>query len=152
MPLIAFALFAVPAIAAPAPGTEASARAFLQTIYRSYGRGKNGVRLDQPERYFEPALAAAIRKDNAEAESRGDMNKMDADPFCNCQDFEGMTPAVIGPITLSSGRATATVHFAFGDDPMEVHFTLLWTRLGWRVFDMGSDELGGVRAMYFPER
>jgi hypothetical protein len=151
MPAFVLALLAVPAIEAPAPGNAASARAFLQAIYRNYGKGRDGVRLDRPERYFEPVLAAAIRKDQAEANARGDMSKMDADPFCNCQDFEGMSPAVIGPVTVKGNRATATVRFAFGGNRVAVAYTLVWTRAGWRVFDMGTtpDE-GGVRAMYLP--
>ncbi|MES2443557.1 MAG: hypothetical protein V4574_12070 [Pseudomonadota bacterium] len=149
MPAFVLALLAMPAIEAPAPGNAAAARAFLQSIYRLYGKGGNGARLDRPERYFEPVLAAAIRKDQAEADARGDMNKMDADPFCNCQDFEGMSPAVVGPVTVKGNRATATVRFAFGDDTQETRFTLVWTRLGWRVFDLGSEDWNGVRAMYF---
>lgn len=152
MPAVVLALLAMPAVAAPAPGTAASARAFLTAIYASYAHGRNGVRLDHPERYFEPVLAAAIRKDEREAEAKGDMNKMDADPFCNCQDFEGMSKAVIGPIALHGNRATATVRFSFGNERMAVHFTLVWTGAGWRVWDMGSDELGGVREMYFPTK
>lgn len=150
MPAFVLALLAMPAIHAPAPGNAAAARAFLQSIYRQYGKGRNGARLDRPERYFEPVLAAAIRKDQAEADARGDMNKMDADPFCNCQDFEGMSAAVIGPVTIKGNRATATVRFAFGDDQVGVNFTLLWTRAGWRVFDMGWADEGTVRDMYFP--
>ncbi len=151
MPAFVLALLAMPAIEAPAPGTAASARAFLQSIYAQYGKGRNGLRLDMPERYFEPRLAAAIRKDETEADARGDVSKMDADPFCSCQDFEGMSPAVIGLVSVMGDRATVTVRFSFGDDPMTVDFTLVRTRAGWRVFDMGSTELGMVREMYFPK-
>jgi hypothetical protein len=151
MPAFVLALLAVPVIEAPARGNAAAARAFLVSIYRQYGKGRNGVRLDRPELYFEPVLAAAIRKDNEEADARGDMNKMDADPFCNCQDFEGMSPAVVGPVTVRGNRATATVRFAFGDEAQAVTFTLVWTRIGWRVWDMGWADEGTVRAMYFPE-
>lgn len=152
MPAFVLALLAVPAIEAPAPTHAEEVRAFLRSLYRNYGKGKSGLRLNRPERYFEPALAAAIRKDQREADARGDMNKMDADPFCNCQDFEGMSEAEVGPVTVKGNRATATVRFSFGDEPVEVHFTLVATRLGWRVYDMGSDDLGGVRGMYFPAR
>jgi hypothetical protein len=152
MPAFTLALLAMPAHEAPAPGNAAAARAFLQAIYRSYGKGRNGLRLDHPERYFEPVLAAAIRKDEREADARGDMNKMDADPFCDCQDFEGMSPATVGPVTVKGNRATATVRFAFGDDAHEVRFTLAWTRLGWRVYDMSWADEGSVREMYFPKR
>ena len=152
MSALLLALFAVPALHAPAPGNAASARAFLQSIYRNYGKGKNGSRLDQPERYFEPVLAAAIRKDQAEANAKGDISKMDADPFCNCQDFEGMSPAAIGPLTVKGNRATVAVRFRFGDsDPLHVHFTLAWTRAGWRVFDMTWIDASNLRAMYLPK-
>jgi hypothetical protein len=151
MPAFVLALLATPAIEAPAPGTAAAARAFLQSVYAQYGKGRNGLRLDHPDRYFEPVLAAAILKDDREAEAKGDMSKMDSDPFCDCQDFEGMSAAAIGPVKVTGDRATATVHFAFGDDRKEVRFTLAWTRLGWRVYDMSWGELGSVRETYFPK-
>jgi hypothetical protein len=150
MPAFVLALLAMPAIEAPAPGNAAAARAFLQSVYGEYHTRRDGLRLNQPDRYFEPVLAAAIRKDNDESGKRGDINKMDADPFCDCQDFEGMSPAMVGPVTVTGNRATATVSFSFGDERKEIHFDLVWTRLGWRVFDIKSAEWDGVRTMYFP--
>lgn len=157
MPALVLALLAVPAIHAPAPAfaarDEASVRAFLLSIYRQYeNKDGNGVSLARPERYYEPVLARAIRSDAEEAEKRGDIQKMDADPFCYCQDFIGLRAARVHDVTITGDRATASVTFDFGGDEMTIGYTLVWTRQGWRIFDQSYPEGGSTRAMYFPVR
>jgi hypothetical protein len=148
MRLLAAALLTLAITAAPAAAQDAaSARAFLQSIYRHYVKDAPGAPLDKPYRFFEPELAAAIKKDQDEAEARGDMSKMDADPFCECQDFEAIK-AAIGPIAVNGKRATATVRFTNGG-PVTIRYTLAWTRSGWRVFEIEWQEMGTLRAMYF---
>lgn len=152
MPALVLALLAAPAIHAPAPRDEASVRAFLLGIYRYYeDKDGPGAPLDKPELFFEPALAAAIRKDSDEAEARGDMSKMDADPFCYCQDFAGLSNPSVTDVKIAGNRAIATVRFNFGDSVMTIGYTLVWTRKGWRIFDQSYPEGGSTRAMYFPE-
>lgn len=149
MPILALALLATPAIHAPAPRDAASARAFLQSIYRHYRKDGPGAQLGQPGLYFEPVLAAAIRKDADEAEAKGDMSKMDVDPFCACQDFGSITPS-FGPVAIQGDRATVTVSFLNFEMPQTLHYTLAWTQAGWRVFDIGGDEGATFRSMYLP--
>jgi len=139
-----------PAVAVVEPARDAaSARAFLASIYRHYRKGGPGAPLGKPELLFEPVLAAAIRKDADAAEAAGDIGKMDADPFCNCQDFEAIAPSY-GPVTIAGDKAEVTVGFTNFDTPVSTRFTLLWTRAGWRVFDMEYPEGGTFRAMYLP--
>ena len=149
MSILALALLAPVAVNAPAPKDAASVRAFLQSIYRHYKRDGPGAQLGQPELYFEPALAAAIRKDADEAAAKGDMSKMDVDPFCACQDFGSITPT-FGPVAIKGDSATVTVRFLNFETPQTLHYTLAWTSAGWRVFDIGGGEGATFRAIYLP--
>lgn len=146
--LILAAMLVAPIPVAAAPGPNAtSARAFLQSIYVQYHKGGHGASMTRPERWFEPRLAAAIRKDAAAADRRGDVGKLDGDPFCDCQDFESPN-AVIGPVAIQGTRASVRVSFRNGDQ-ISMRYTLLWTRDGWRVFDIQWKE-SALREMYFP--
>ncbi|MCW3846747.1 YbjP/YqhG family protein [Sphingomonas sp. LB-2] len=147
VPFLAALLAVPPAIAAPAAHDAASVRVFLQSIYAGYRKGGRGARLGQPELYFEPVLARAIRKDAAAAAAVGDQGKMDADPFCACQDFDAIAPAY-GPVTIKGDRATVTVRFGLFDSRIALNYSLVWTRAGWRVFDITGSESGSLRAIY----
>src|SRR5262245_22713489 len=69
---------------------EPSAKSFVEDIYAAYkGKDARGVSLDSNaavRRYFEPKLAAFIIKDRKDA--RGEVGKLDADPFIDAQDWE----------------------------------------------------------------
>ncbi len=142
-------LLAMPPVVAAAGPTAVSARAFLQTIYGHYRKGGTGVPLKRPERWFEARLAAAIRADIAESNRTGDIGKLDADLFCDCQDFEDIK-ATIGPVAIKDGKASVSVVFVNGG-PVTVRYTLLWTRAGWRVFDIEWEEGGRLRDMFLPD-
>lgn len=142
---VLLAALLLPPVVAPAGPTEASARAFLQAIYGYYKKGGTGVPLKRPERWFEPRVAAAIRADVAESNRTGDIGKLDADLFCNCQDFDELV-AVIGPIAISGNKATTSVTFANGDE-VSLRYTLVWTRSGWRVFDIEWEEEATLRRL-----
>lgn len=145
------ALLAPAAIHAPAPRDAASVRTFLLGIYRHYeDKDGSGVPLDKPDRWYEPVLAGAMAKDYAESDKSGDMPKMDADPFCYCQDFIGLKGTRVEAVTITGDRATASVTFDFGGGEMTVGYILVWTRKGWRIWDQTYPEGGSTRAMYFP--
>lgn len=143
------ALMAPLAIVAPARQDEASVRAFIGFVYAGYGKDGPGARLGEPELYFEPELAAAIRKDADAAEAAGDMGKMDVDPFCSCQDFDAIKPAY-GPVTVRGNRALVTVTFTNLGAHVTTGYDLVWTRAGWRIFDMDYGEGATLRAIYLP--
>jgi hypothetical protein len=143
--MIATALFAP--VVAPAGPTEASARAFLQSIYGFYRKGGSGAPLKRPERWFEPRLAAAIRADIAQTDRTGDLGKLDADLFCDCQDFDDIK-ATIGRVSIAAGKATTAVLVDNGG-PVTLTYTLAWTRAGWRVFDIAYEH-GTLREVFLP--
>lgn len=145
--LILAALLLAPAAAVAAPAPDAaSARAFLQSIYRFYHKGGDGAPMEPPGRWFEPVLARAIQKDMDESERTGEIGKLEADLFCDCQDFDDLSVA-IGPVTLADGKAKTSVTFQNGDQ-VTLQYTLVWTKAGWRVFDIVSEESGSVRELY----
>ncbi len=140
--VIAALVVAPSAVAAPAPKV-ASARAFLQTIYQHYRKGGTGVPMARPGRWFEPVLARAILRDIRASARTGDVGRLDADLFCDCQDFEALE-VTIGPVAVARGRARASVILHNCDQPT-LDYTLVWTRAGWRVFDIESPDGGSVR-------
>ena len=146
VPFLAAALIAVHA---PAAQDVETVRAFMAWIYSHYRDDGQGAPLGEPELLFEPVLAAAIRKDADEAAAKGDMSKMDVDPFCACQDFGSITPS-FGPVAIQGDRATVTVTFLNFETPQALHYTLAWTSAGWRVFDIGGGEGATFRAIYLP--
>jgi hypothetical protein len=143
--LLLAALIAPVPMVSEAGANAASARVFLQSIYQYYRKGGTGVPMKRPELWFEPSLAKAIRADIAESNRTGDVGKLDADLFCDCQDFEDLK-AVIGPVTVTGKRATATVTGDIGG-ARTYRYTLVATPAGWRVWDIGWDE-GTVRELF----
>jgi len=78
--------------ASAGPADDASALAFVSAIYKSYTTGsRDGVRIDNGRklrRYFEPALAQAMNKDQENAAKHHDEGELDADPFIDAQDYD----------------------------------------------------------------
>ena len=79
-------------IAAPALAVDAAAEAFVTAIYDAYkGKNAHGVLIDNDRsvrRYFEPSLAALMRKDQKEAARRNEPPELDGDPFVDAQDWD----------------------------------------------------------------
>ena len=122
-----------------ANAADAAARAFLTAIYNSYkGRTGNGISLDRAatiRRYFEPALAAVIIKDQKEAESRGDAPTLDGDPFVDAQDWE-IDSFDIAIEDVAANKARAIVKFQNFGKPRTVILDLMKLREGWRIADI----------------
>jgi Protein of unknown function (DUF3828) len=124
---------------APANAADAAARAFVTAIYNAYkGAAGNGISLDNAasiRRYFEPALAALIIKDQKEAESRGDAPVLDGDPFVDAQDWE-IKSFDMAIEDVAANKASATVKFQNFDKPRTVILDLVKLREGWRIADI----------------
>jgi hypothetical protein len=70
---------------------DASALAFVSAIYNSYKPDSDGVRIDSGRklrRYFEPALAEAMNKDQENAAKHHEEGELGSDPFIDAQDFD----------------------------------------------------------------
>ena len=125
------------AAAAPAPAAE-TPRGFMARVYAGY-RSSSFNPLAHPDRYFTPALVAAIREDARLA--HGEVGYLDGDPVCQCQDSGGMH-AKVGAVT-SQGRDKAKVAVSIGwdhDPARPATFSLERTKAGWRIADVSSTD------------
>src|SRR4051812_26229189 len=82
-------------------------RQFVERTYRSY-RSPRFSPLEQPARWFAPALPAAIRED--ERLAKGEVGYLDGDPLCDCQDYLKLTARIRSLQRPSRDRARALVH------------------------------------------
>jgi hypothetical protein len=120
-----------------AHAADPSAKSFVEGIYAAYkGKDARGTALDSDaavRRYFEPKLAALILKDRKEA--RGEVDKLDADPFVDAQDWE-IDAIDIAIREIAPDKASATVSFKSLGDQRKVVLALVKLRMGWRIADI----------------
>jgi hypothetical protein len=133
-----------------ARAAEPSAKSFVEAIYADYkGKNAKGVALANDaavKRYFEPKLAALIIKDGNRAAKRGEVGRLDFDPFIDAQDFEIDTVDVAVRDTAAD-KASATVSFKNLNKQTAVVLDLVKLREGWRIADIGWDRKETLRAM-----
>ena len=131
-------------LAAPAP---AGPKEFLEAIYKSYlGKESKGIALVKPaeiRRYFAPALAAAMIKDQAEAAKRREVPTLESDPFIDAQDWEIADIAIV--VTATGAKVDASVSFTNFKEKHEITYDLVQTPAGWRIanikFGSGRESL-----------
>jgi hypothetical protein len=125
----------------PVQAAEPSAKAFVEAIYGAYkGKDAKGISLDSDaavRRYFEPRLAALIIKDRKNA--RGEVGKLDGDPFIDAQDWE-IGAVDIAVRDVAADKAGATVSFKNVDKPRIVVLDLVKLKAGWRIADIAWDD------------
>jgi hypothetical protein len=132
---------------------EPSAKSFVEAIYAAYkGKDSNGILLDTDaavRRYFEPKLAALMIK--ARKEARGEIGKLDFDPFIDAQDWE-IDAVNVAIREVTPDKVSATVSFKNLGEPKSVVLDLVKLRAGWRIADitwdrkhrLGEDTLRGI--------
>ena len=132
--------------AAQATSSDQSLRQFVEKILAYERRG--GTNGDSKFlSFFTPELAELIRADRKAAGNQ-DAPYLDGDPFCDCQDSEGLGMR-IQSITQHGGSADAVIrnHFAGSADPDRlVTLRLRLTADGWRVGDITSPDEPSLRA------
>jgi hypothetical protein len=130
---------AATAISIPARTANASALAFVTDIYNGYkGNDSPGHALDgEPviRRYFEPALAALMVKDQKLAAKRGEVGSLDFDPFVDAQEWE-ISEFDIAVSDTAPGKAIATVKFTNLGKPTIVTLDLIAIKNEWRFRDI----------------
>lgn len=131
-----------------AHAADPSAKSFVEGIYAAYkGKDARGVALDSDaavRRYFEPKLAALILKDRREA--RGEVDKLDADPFVDAQDWQ-IDAVDIAIREIAPDKASATVSFKSLGDQRKIILALVKLRMGWRIADITWDRNGTLREL-----
>src|ERR1700751_5285699 len=113
--------------------------ALISAIYNSCTTGsKDGVRIDSGRklrRYFEPALAAAMDKDQEYAAKHREVGKLEWDPFIAAKDYKIQHVDV--PIKdTAPGRVTATVTFTNFGKPVTIALDLTAIKNDWRIYDI----------------
>lgn len=127
------------AVALPAAAADASAHDFVAAIYDAYvGKSGDGITLDTDQavrRYFEPALAALIRKDQSDAERRNEAPTLDFDPFVDAQDWD-IAAFAIAVSDSGPGKAKAIVKFNNSGKPTLIALDLVKLTDGWKIADI----------------
>ena len=127
---------------------EPSAKSFVEAIYAAYkGKNANGILLDTDaavRRYFEPKLAALIIKDRRD--SRGEIGKLDFDPFIDAQDWE-IDTVDIALREVAPDKTSATVSFKNLGEPHSVVLDLVKLKAGWRIADIAWDRKATLRGV-----
>jgi hypothetical protein len=128
---------------------DPAAQAFIDGIYSQYrGAKSSGVRLDGNaalERYFEPSLVALLVKDGEEAHKKGEVPKLDGDPFVDAQDWD-ITDVKSIITDAGKDRAQAVVTFRNFRKPKTVKLDLVRVGSGWKIADIVWDE-GSLRQL-----
>jgi hypothetical protein len=127
------------ALAKPAFAADPGAAAFVTAIYNAYkGKDAKGVPLDNEHnigRYFEPALATAMAKDQKAAARRNEVGLFDFDPFLDAQDWD-VSAFDIAVSDAAGGTAKAIVKFVNQGEAMTVVLDLVQAKKDWRVYDI----------------
>lgn len=131
----------------PAQGKD-GARNFVQAIYARYsgaqGPGSDFLRKDGQD-VFSPTLLRLIKSD-VEATPQGFAGRLDFDPICSCQDPDGLRVESITVAPAKNRLVLATVILHYSDSTSKtVRLTLVSTKDGWRVYDVGSATVPSLR-------
>ena len=123
-----------------------TASAFVNAIYQPYRqKGFRGQPYTEAERYFEPELAAAMRRDAAAARQRNEVPLLNGDPFIDAQEWEITTLAIA--VSTEGERAAAGVALVNLGRPYALALTLVRTPAGWRIADILAPS-GSLRGLY----
>jgi hypothetical protein len=134
----------LPFVAQASAQDAASAKSFLESLYRLYGKGGKGVALSGPQarRVYDVALLALMRADE-KANGPDQVGVLDGDPLCSCQDWDALRDLKITVETPVAGRALARVSFALfaakgggPEDRRRLEITLAGKQGQWRVYDV----------------
>ena len=125
---------------------EATARAFVASLYRHYTKNGSGVPSSgaKARLYYHSSLLALIRTD--EKAAGGEVGVLDGDPVCGCQDWEGIWNLQIAIQVKDANRAEAEVTFSLSppvpaapDDARKLLITLVPEQGQWRIWDIRDD-------------
>ena len=140
--LLLGALCALP-LAALAQGSTPDA--FLHSIYDPYLKGGfQGQPYWQLSRFFVPELTRTIDADMRDAKRRGEVPKLDGDPFVGAQEWQIKDLAIA--VTAEGAKATGKVTFENFGKRVAITLDLRQTPLGWRIAEIRwpSGSLGGL--------
>lgn len=151
LPMASVALTLLPQ--ATTAQTVPQAESFVRQIYAQYhtkSRKDSGPDFlgRQATTVFSTELIRLIRLD-AKNTPRGDVGKMDFDPICVCQDFDGLQLKELRIVKDDAGTATAFVTLYFGppsdSSVVKLRLRLIWLPQGWRIDDIETKETPSLK-------
>ncbi|HEX4284265.1 MAG TPA: DUF3828 domain-containing protein [Terracidiphilus sp.] len=128
--------------AAPAFAQDTTtAQAFLQSIYKNYGKGGPGVNFDgsKARHIFSSSLLGLLHADER-ALGPDEVGVLDGDPLCSCQDWDALHDLKIALSPQSEDGLKASVSFALFQSKAaseqslrSLEITLVRHRGQWRI-------------------
>src|SRR5262249_23606954 len=138
-------LAALAVLPSPALAQSGSPEAFLQGIYNPYLKDDfKGQPYWQVSRYFVPELARVIEADMRDAKRRGEVPKLDGDPFVDAQEWQVKDLAIT--VATEGAKAVGKATFDNFGKRVAVTLDLRQTPAGWRIADIRwpSGSLSGL--------
>ena len=135
-------------ILATTASADTSPQAFLESIYKAYeGKDSKGVEWSGSKfgQYFDKELTRLYEADLKEA--KGEVGRLDGDPFLGAQDWEVSNVRVTVP--ESSGRSSkAKVDVTNMGKSYSINIALVKESAGWRISNVQwPDDRGSLRAV-----
>jgi Protein of unknown function (DUF3828) len=118
--------------------TPNSAETFVRGIYAEYAQSGPDVTGKKVDQYFTPAVVQLIRHDQAST-PRGYVGRLDFDPFCSCQDPDGLKLIGLSITPVSEGKAIARTTLEISGNRIELHLTLAKVSGHWRVDNIAEE-------------
>jgi len=116
----------------------ASAEQFLRGLYAKYTHNGKPTPFVYPDaRTIADANMMALLKRDRD-KSNGEVGAMDSDPVCRCQDWEAIKVTALQVAIQGANAASADVTFSDMGEVQKVHYSLAWTKDGWRIHDIGT--------------
>lgn len=131
--------------------TAAQAESFVRTTYARYTNAQSiddpqFLRKDAPS-VFSPSLLRLIRADQRNA-PKGDVGKLDFDPICSCQDYDGLALKQLNVHLTEPHTAIASLTLNYPQPAdIPVHLALVWTSKGWRINDIHTKDTPSLRKL-----
>ena len=118
----------------------------MQSIYDPYLKDDfKGYSFEQANRFFVPTSARAIDADMREAKKRGEVPKLDGDPFVDAQDWDIDNLAIA--VKADGAKAVGQVAFDNLGKRTRITLDLVQTQTGWRIADIKSPS-GSLSDLY----
>jgi len=118
----------------------ASAEQFLRGLYAKYTHNGKPTPFVYPDaRSIADANMMALLKHDRD-KSNGEVGAMDSDPVCRCQDWEAIKVTALQVAMQGTNAASADVTISDIGDVQKIHYSLVWTKDGWRIHDIGAKD------------
>ena len=120
--------------------TAASAEQFVRGLYAKYTHNGKPTPFVYPDAHniADSGMMALLKHDKDK--SNGEVGAMDSDPICRCQDWEAIKVKSLSVTMQGGNAAAAAVEISDMGDVQKIHYSLVWTKDGWRIHDIGAKD------------